>query len=306
MVATDLLGRGVGDRLPTTVDYQERSRVGSGTVQRAVKTLEGCGAVTLSRHGHRGTQIVEIEHGLLWSLAGRQLVRIVVPIPGAIDVFGLCKGMRGEFSRLAVPSDVSYLAGSGARAEYVGDGHADVAVMSKRAVTGVPRKTRRALDTIELGPSTFYGDGSLVVLSGRDAGRRGTRKTPIHVGRVSASDDHVRLTAAEFPESRDIEYVDLAYNSLPSAILQGSVDTGVWHRTLLPAPLDSLGLVERPLETRTVLKTMSAAALVIRRDDESMRRLLSRVDMSTVEATQKELKDLDSTAPETLEQMWSR
>lgn len=280
--------------------------MGSGTVQRALRTLEGCGAVTLSRHGHRGTQIVESDYGLLWSLAGRQLVRIVVPIPGAIDVFGLCKGMRGEFSRVSVPSDVSYLAGSGARATYVRDGHADVAVMSKRAVTGVPRRTRRELDTIELGPGTFYGDDSLVVLSGRHSKRNGTQKTPLRVGRVSASDDHVRLTAAEFPESASVEYVDLAYNSLPSAILQGRVDTGVWHRTLLTAPLDSLGLAERPLETRTVLKTMSAAALVIRRDDESMRRLLSRVDMSTVEAIQKELKDLDSTDPETVEQMWSR
>lgn len=306
VVATDLLGHGVGDRLPTTVEYQQLSQVGSGTVQRAVRTLEECGAVSLSRHGHRGTQILEIEYGLLWSLAGRQLVRIVVPIPGAIDVFGLCKGMRAEFGRLAVPSDVSYLPGSGARAAYVRDGHADVAVMSSHAVTGVPRTTRSRLDAVELGPETFYGNDSLVVLSGRSSKRRGTAKSPLLVGRISASDDHVRLTEDEFPESSMVEYVDLAYNSVPSAILQGRVDTGVWHRTLLLAPLDSLGLLERPLKTQTARTTMSAAALVIRREDEGMRRLLSRVDMSEVEGIQKELKDLDPTAPETLKHVWTQ
>ena len=39
-IAADLLGRGVGERAPTALRYQELLGVGSGTVQKALKDLE--------------------------------------------------------------------------------------------------------------------------------------------------------------------------------------------------------------------------------------------------------------------------
>ncbi len=307
LLAEDLLGREPESKLPTTLEYQQLAGVGSGTVQRALSTIEGSGAVSLSRHGHRGTRIVKMRPGLLWSLAGRGQVRIVVPIPGAIDVFGLSKGLRAEFDRFEIPSDLGYLAGSGARAESVVASRADVAVMSRSAASLVAKSIAKAVQVIQLGDGSFYGPGSLVVLE--RAGDPRPAEKPLRVGRIHASTDHVQLTAAEFPETDPITYVDLPYMSLPSAILQDQVDAGVWHRALMPAPLELLGLAERPLsnpKANTVLADMSSAALVVRRSDSALLRLFNQIDLLAVEQVQKELKTLDSTAPESLEQMWSR
>lgn len=306
-LAEDLLGRAPEAKLPTTLEYQRLAGVGSGTVQRALSTIEGSGAVSLSRHGHRGTRIVKMRPGLLWSLGGRGQVRIVVPIPGAIDVFGLSKGLRAEFDRLDIPSDLGYLAGSSARARGVVASHADVAVMSRSAADQVPKSIIKAVHVIQLGDGSFYGPDSLVVL--QRAGDPRPVDRPLRIGRIHASTDHVQLTAAEFPETDRITYIDLPYMSLPSAILQDQVDVGVWHRALMPAPLEILGLAERPLSNpkiAVVLEEMSSAALVVRSSDSAIRRLFNQIDLLAVEQVQKELETLDSTAPESLEQMWSR
>lgn len=304
-IAEDLLGRKVGDKVRTAVEYQQLSGVGSGTVQRALSTIEASGAVTLSRHGHRGTEILRAHPGLLWTFAGRSQVRIAVPIPGAVDVFGLSKGLRAEFDRLDIPSDLTYVAGSGSRAQFVSTTAADVAVMSKSASRQLPEDTARGLELIDLSEGTFYGHDSLTLLE--RAGAPVSRDGPIRVGRIYASDDHVRLTAAEFPPAPNITYVDLPYMSLPNAVLQGEVDIGVWHRALMPAPLATLGLDGRPLSNpkiTDVLDTMSAASLVVRSEDAALLQLFNQVSLDAVEQVQKELKALDPSAPESLELVW--
>ena len=55
LVARDLLTRGPGDRIPTALQYQHLTGVGSGTVQKALRTLQSTGAVSLrSRGRHPG------------------------------------------------------------------------------------------------------------------------------------------------------------------------------------------------------------------------------------------------------------
>lgn len=59
-IAPDLLGRDVGERLPTALRYQESLEVGSGTVQKALRDLESVGAVRARARGHQDTGILEL------------------------------------------------------------------------------------------------------------------------------------------------------------------------------------------------------------------------------------------------------
>lgn len=308
-IADDLLGHQVGERLPTTVEYQQRFGVGSGTVQRAVATLEGTGALTLTRHGHRGTKIVDMSHGALWSLTGRGQVRISVPIPGAIDAFGLSKGIRAEFDRLEIPSDLGYLAGSRARASLVASSAVDISVMSQSAADNLPPSLARATQAVRLGAGTFYAPGALVSLQRKDVDLVNSTQ-PVRVARDSESADHIRLTEVEFPPHRGkYVYVDCRYASVPGAVLQSLVDIGIWHQTLLPAPLVALGLIKNSLAgsvVEDVLEEVSSAILLVRKDDAPLLRLLTKMDLTRIRRVQRQLLSLDPAAPQSVEQMWSR
>lgn len=308
LLAQDLLGRAVDDRIATTVEYQRMLGVGSGTVQKALSFLESTGAVTLSRHGHLGTRIIAQDDGLLWGVAGRGQVRLVLHPPGPIDGFGMLKGLHDEFDRLGVPLDVRYLQGAEARAALVADGTVDLSVLSSGAAKSLRPGLRQRLRTVELGTGIYYAPGSLAVV--RRAGRRKQQRSgPTRVAIDRSSHDHVRLTEAEFPPAPPYEFVDCPYPQVLTELLQRHIDAAVWHQTLLPVPLDAMGLRADPLDTDLVapiLESVSAAALVLRTNDSALARMLPRLDVSVVVDAQAELLAMDPASPELHTKVWLR
>lgn len=305
-LAEDILGCQPGDRIATTAEYQNLVGVGSGTVQKALTVLESVGAVRLSRHGHLGTKIVELNHGGLWSLTGRGEVRIVATLPGAIDAFGLSKGMYSQFAKLGIPIDLRYLRGASPRAKRVLRSEADIAVMSRGAAESLAPRVRKSTRMVELGQGSYYAPDSLVRLARAGAGEKG----PLRVAIDRSSYDHLRLTEAEFPPGVDQwTYVDCAYTHLPGALIEDKVDVGVWHRTLLPASAKALGLTERSLtrsETTALLEQVSPAVLVVRSEDTALWNLLQNIDVRAIVRAQRSLLAMDPSSPSIHDSVWSR
>lgn len=70
-----------------------------------------------------------------------------------------------------------------------------------------------------------------------------------------------------------------------------------------------VGLEEEPLAAaavEVVLDEVSAAILLVRKDDAPLLRLLTKMNLTTIERVQHELLSLDPATPQSVEQMWSR
>lgn len=300
------MGRHVDDRIPTVSDYQGRIGVGSGTVQKALAALEDLAAVSLTRHGHQGTRILDLNRGTLWGLSGRGQLRVVSTLPGAIDAFGLIKGLYAQFTRAGIPVGLRYQRGADVRARTVLNDRADIAIMSRGAARTLPPSTRRRTTMIELRQGSYYAPGSLVRLAKAAWDPRGA---PPRIAVDLASHDHRVLTDAEFPLNQAGVRVDCPYTELPAALITDRVDVGVWHRALLTAPLGALGLHESPLTTpaaERVQLEVSPAVILVRADDEALRRLVEAVDTRALLRAQRSLLAMNPESPSILEAVWSR
>jgi hypothetical protein len=108
-IAVDLLGRDVGECLPTALRYQVLLEVGSGTVQKALRDLESVGAVRTRARGHQGTSILELRVDKLWALAGLGPITGVMPLSNSAELAGLATRLRSEFESLRINTSSSTL-----------------------------------------------------------------------------------------------------------------------------------------------------------------------------------------------------
>ncbi|HEX6446885.1 MAG TPA: YhfZ family protein [Streptosporangiales bacterium] len=305
-LSLDMLGRPTGSRVPTTVDYQKQFSVGSGTVQKALAILEHSGAVTLSRHGHLGTRLVDQDEGLLWSMSGRGQVRLALHPPGPITGFGLLRGLQSEFDTLGVPLDVRYAHGGEDRAELVVSGEVDAGLVSAGIAESLRRALRRKITTVTVGEGLYYAPGSVFVVRREDAAKRPRR---VRVGVDRTSHDHTVVTTAAFPEDAKNVYVDCPYSQVLTALLERRIDVALWHSTLLPVPLTAMGLTATPLEDDAAvqaLATVSDAVIVLRRDDLALGRLVERIDTGALSREAEDLLRLDPAAPDLQSRVWER
>ncbi len=296
-IAADLLGRDVGQRLPTTVRYQELLEVGSGTVQKALRDLESVGAVRTRAQGHQGTYILELRVDKLWVLAGLGPVTGVMPLPNSAEWAGLATGLRSEFEKLGIPLQALYVHGSYNRAALVAEGKADFALLSREAASHAAAQ-KGEWSTLDFGPWTYYSDDSLLVLlrpgmvdtdSSPLVG--GERKGPKirTVGIDPESYDHHQLTLAEFPEGAGLEYVHCAYPHVPAVVARGEIDAAVWNRTMLAIPLELVGVAVRPLrrtDSIALSRSLNRAVLLscgVRLD---VAAILGRIDRRSVTKVQ--------------------
>jgi hypothetical protein len=289
MVARDVLCHDLGERLPTLLQYQEQLEVGSGTVQKALRVLEGAGAATFRSRGHQGTFIAARHLGRLWAIAGLGVVTVAMPLPDSPEGSGLAAGLREEFDLLGIPLQMRFMHGSGQRLSALGEGRADFAVLSAGAAASA-RQEASAERWIErdLGAHSYYSEGSLVVLM-----RPGLSEEDGEAARTIGIDrdsyDHARLTLGEFPDSGAHRYEEHAYPRLPAAVAGRQIDAAVWHRTALPIPLELLGVTWRPLERREAVEAseaLSRAVVLADRTRPEVEALLGQLDVERIKGVQ--------------------
>ena len=257
-VARQLLELEPGDRLPTAVELQTQLGVGSGTVQRILKSLESVKTVTLRARGHLGTYIETSDVIGLWKAAGLGAPHVALPPVGSREILGIAMALTSELERLVSLPTFGYYRGAAARIARLAES-ADLTVVSSGAAAHLGLIDDPMYLTRELAPNSYYAPGSLVVVS--RGGRRSSE--PLRVGIDPTSDDHERLTRAEFADA-SAEFVPTDFRRLPVAVLEGEIDTGIWHRVELLITPEQAGLEVRPIgRATTKLSTeLSTATLV--------------------------------------------
>ena len=92
-------------------------------------------------------------------------------------------------------------------------------------------KSRNLLDNqnysiLDFGPQSYYQLGSLVMLTSPKI----PNPNQLRVALDKNSYDHETLTLNSFRNQKGVEYVDCPFTEVPSVILEGKADTGIWHR----------------------------------------------------------------------------
>lgn len=288
LLARDMLTRTAGDRLPTSLQYQELLDVGSGTVQKGLRVLVSAGAVALRARGHQGTFVVSRHVGRLWAIGGLSAVTGSLPLPDSLEISGLAAGLRNQFDGLGIPLQMLYMHGASNRIRVVEEGKADFAVLSRRAseVSRSPSPGRE-WSKFELGPHSYYSEGSMVVLESRSVAEPASRVACIGIDRGSF--DHTELTLAEFPPAEGFELSEMDYPHLPAAVAEGRIAAAVWHRTSLPVPLELIGVAVRSLarpEAIETFETLNGAVLLAGSDRPEVTGVLGDLDVRLVRDTQ--------------------
>jgi len=277
-VARELLDVPLGARIPTVQQLQACIGVGSGTVVKALRTLEERGAASTEAHGHLGTLLIDHDLGQLWELGRMGNLRVLMTPPGPVEQHAVAAAVRQAMSERDVPVLLDFVPGASRRLKLVATGKAQATVTSRGAFTQHEREYP-ALSVVDLGDHTYYDRGTLVVVSRTQ--RLGTR--PRRVGIDASSDDHVALTRAEF--GQDVEVVACSFVHGPAGVLNGDFDAVIWHRMPAIIPPELAGLAVRALSIGDAdpgLGQLSRAVLVHRRSDVGVGGLLAAVSPTRV------------------------
>lgn len=302
VVARVLLTREVGQRIPTVQELQHTARSGTGTVIKALRGLEADGSVTLSSHGHQGTVVVARDAGQLWNAAQLGNFALIMPPPGPIEQQGILETVQGSLARQGVPVVVQSLAGARRRLEELHLERADAVITSAGAFAR-HRDDFAGLTALELGESSFYSAGSLVVVE--SAGPR--RSGPLRVGIDPASFDHQLLTETEFA-GEQVDFVEWRFVSAPAAVLRGRVDAAIWHAMPTVISPELAGLAVRPVSDRTLaaVPEISRAVLVTRSLDAGANALVRAIAPAEVAKAQSRLLKLAAEATDDAAEFWPR
>lgn len=290
-VVLEALTRGVGEPLPTNVEYKSRSGIGAGTLQRAIDLLQEREALTVVSRGHLGRFIASLQVGECWQAAGLPPVRVLLPPLGPLEIDVLASRLADALTDLGVTHTVHHLRGGSGRLDALDRGEHDLSVVSIGTwedVEGADADAGRGPDgrcVRRLAPGTYYAPGRLAVVSRMSAAGEVPRRVAID----RASPDHVTLTMREFPVEEGFDYVDAPFPRVPEWVLRGQVDAGIWHMTQSVVPLDLAGLRLAPLQRPAVEEvwgSLSGAALVGSRLRPELRTVIESLPLNDLRDSQ--------------------
>ncbi|GKW14449.1 hypothetical protein PEC301937_03990 [Pectobacterium carotovorum subsp. carotovorum] len=259
-IAIHALNAGVGGRLITNIQLAETYGIVAGTVQRALKNLNDSGAIITVSRGHQGRVIKELDVGLCWNLAKLPAVQLLMPHSGSIEVDSLVEVITKKLGGLNIPYFITQLSGGDSRLKAVLSEEYDLAITSSGIFISHKDDIQEEFYKV-LNPGTYYAFNKLVVVNHKGQDSSSLKRVALD----KSSQDHVRLTKREFPESEGYTYINTQYRHIPAKILSGEIDVGIWHMTSSPIPLTKAGLEARFLvrkETQDLHNDISAGAIL--------------------------------------------
>ncbi len=225
-VCLDILQAGIGGRLTPSIQIQEKLEVGSGTVQKALQELSDNGGVVLRVKGHQGTLVLDYNPAILWKSAQLEPLRISLTPPGAQELSALSMSLRNQFRKFGLGMELDYIRGAQNRLDTLSNDLHSAALISIGAAKFRNLLNNENYSILDFGPESYYQRDSLVVLSSSKI----SNPKKLRVALDKTSYDHETLTLNEFENKAGVEYVNCPFPEVPSAILEGRADTGIWHR----------------------------------------------------------------------------
>lgn len=283
-LASDLLQKKKGDRVPSVTDYQTKYEVARGTIQNALSFLKDREAIKVKSHGHLGTFIEEINYSILQEYALSDTILGTMTLPYSRLYEGLATGIYDVFKENNIKLNLAYIRGSKERVRSIVNKTYRFAVISKFAAeqaisTGEPIEI-----SLDFGSRSYL---SKHVLLFRDKKRNQIEKN-MKIAIDYSSIDQQLLTKSIIKEEQ-VEYVEMQGHQIISALQNGQIDAGIWNYDEI-RDKNHQGLHHVLLEDSQMERDMSTSVIITHVDDSSMNAFFQKsVDKEKILSIQKDV-----------------
>lgn len=221
----DLMGRQVGNRIPTVQEYAEYTATSAGTIQNAQNFLQEQQIVKLQSRGHQGTYLIQIDRRALWRLIHPGDLAGAMPLPYSVRYEGLATALSETFEQAGISLNLLYMRGSENRLRALTEQRCDFAVISAFAAHEAEREGAAITAIFNLGSGSYVSEHVLIFRQpGLDQITDGMR-----VGIDPQSSDQAHMTR-RVCENKQVELVEISYMQLPAALQRGLIDATVWNK----------------------------------------------------------------------------
>lgn len=283
-LASDLLQKKKGDRVPSVTDYQTKYEVARGTIQNALSFLKDREAIKVKSHGHLGTFIEEINYSILQEYALSDTILGTMTLPYSRLYEGLATGIYDVFKENNIKLNLAYIRGSKERVRSIVNKTYRFAVISKFAAeqaisTGEPIEI-----SLDFGSRSYL---SKHVLLFRDKKRNQIEKN-MKIAIDYSSIDQQLLTKSIIKDEQ-VEYVEMQGHQIISALQNGQIDAGIWNYDEI-RDKNHQGLHHVLLEDSQMERDMSTSVIITHVDDSSMNAFFQKsVDKEKILSIQKDV-----------------
>lgn len=283
-LASDLLQKKKGDRVPSVTDYQTKYEVARGTIQNALSFLKDREAIEVKSHGHLGTFIEEINYSILQEYALSDTILGTMTLPYSRLYEGLATGIYDVFKENNIKLNLAYIRGSKERVRSIVNKTYRFAVISKFAAeqaisTGEPIEI-----SLDFGSRSYL---SKHVLLFRDKNQKQIEKN-MKIAIDYSSIDQQLLTKSIIKDEQ-VEYVEMQGHQIISALQNGQIDAGIWNYDEI-RDKNHQGLHHVLLEDSQMERDMSTSVIITHVDDSSMNAFfLKSVDKEKILSIQKDV-----------------
>ena len=285
-VCLDILQAGIGGRLTPSIQIQEKLEVGSGTVQKALQELSDNGGVVLRVKGHQGTLVLDYNPAILWKSAQLEPLRISLTTPGAQELGALSMSLRNQFRKFGLGMELDYIRGAQNRLATLSNDLHSAALISIGAAKSRNLLNNKNYSILDFGPESYYQRDSLVVLSSSKI----LNPKKLRVALDKTSYDHENLTLNEFENKAGVEYVNCPFPEVPSAILEGRADTGIWHRVQAVISPELAGLKVSQLRSESLGNDKASISNAVLIWPSSLKEISALLGMIEIKEIKKELQ----------------
>lgn len=285
-VCLDILQAGIGGRLTPSIQIQEKLEVGSGTVQKALQELSDNGGVVLRVKGHQGTLVLDYNPAILWKSAQLEPLRISLTTPGAQELGALSMSLRNQFRKFGLGMELDYIRGAQNRLDTLSNDLHSAALISIGAAKSRNLLKNKNYSILDFGPESYYQRDSLVVLSSSKI----LNPKKLRVALDKTSYDHETLTLNEFENKAGVEYVNCPFPEVPSAILEGRADTGIWHRVQAVISPELAGLKVSQLRSESLGNDKASISNAVLIWPSSLKEISALLGMIEIKEIKKELQ----------------
>lgn len=270
-----------GQKVPTISDLCKKHNLARGTVQSALSFIEQNGAISLSRHGHVGTFVEDIDYKKLISLMTKKNIVGVMPLPYSKRYEGLATGLYTSLNECGINASLAFMRGARNRIDGLISNHYDFVVMSEYSAEKVISENASLQIACSLGKYTYVGN-HVLIFHGDDTNIDGMKK----VGIDDTSNDQISLTQ-NFFKGKKIKYVPMIYSQMLSAVQLGKIDAAVWN--LDDVGIDASGLKYIDLNLQDTEYKDTIASLVCRADDDFTKTIIEKMLDKTAITKRQEL-----------------
>jgi len=280
-IAQMLIPINEGEQIPRVEDFVKQLSIGRGTVQGALKVVEGLNAVKLESRGHLGTFVVKRNLHLLKEIAGVGELMGAMPLPYSTLYEGLATGLIEVSGQLMNGINLVYMRGSKERIEGLKSRRYDFIVLSQLAADEEIKHDDQLTIGLNFGRKTYVTSHKVFLADPK----KKKIESGMRVGIDYSSLDQLKITLLECANI-DVELISINYMQLFENLQNGTLDAAVWNSDESRSVKAFKQVNFQSEQARTIAEKATTSVILIEKEREEVLNYFSQLDKDKVKQIQ--------------------